>query len=256
MDLGSLTAQQYPDPPGRLATWARAFVRGDQTDTLALLKDLCAGVSRWISYQSREDEGTQSPIQTLDRGLGSCRDLAVLFVEAARSLGVRRKAGLRLPVQPRSDASRIDGRRINARLGRSLRLGRRVDQLRPDEPQRRRREPYSCRCRARHTASGARLRNLCGKQRRARGHDGAGSRDLKRRARAASGTGTVVARRARSGSLLGLTEWRARFSGARASRDLADDRTHAALTPLLGRGVLGRGLQGEGSGCTLPLGAR
>jgi len=87
MDLGSLTAQQYADPAGRLATWARAFVRGDQTDTLALLKDLCAGVSRWISYQSREDEGTQSPIQTLDRGLGSCRDLAVLFVEAARSLG-------------------------------------------------------------------------------------------------------------------------------------------------------------------------
>jgi len=86
-DLGPLTAQQYPDPGRRLANWARAFVRGDQTDTLALLKDLSSGVSRWIDYQSREDEGTQSPIQTLDRGLGSCRDLAVLFVEAARSLG-------------------------------------------------------------------------------------------------------------------------------------------------------------------------
>ena len=86
-DLGSLTTQQYPDPAGRLATWARAFVRGDQTDTLALLKDLSVGVSRWISYQSRDDEGTQSPMQTLDRGWGSCRDFAVLFVEAARSLG-------------------------------------------------------------------------------------------------------------------------------------------------------------------------
>ena len=40
-----------------------------------------------ISYQSREDEGTQSPAQTLDRGWGSCRDFAVLFAEAARSLG-------------------------------------------------------------------------------------------------------------------------------------------------------------------------
>ena len=38
-------------------------------------------------YQSRDDEGTQSPTQTLDRGWGSCRDFAVLFVEAARSLG-------------------------------------------------------------------------------------------------------------------------------------------------------------------------
>jgi transglutaminase-like putative cysteine protease len=86
-DLGALVIQQYPDPSGRLRDWARAFVRGNSTDTLSLLKDLCAGVSNQISYQSREDEGTQSPPQTLDRGCGSCRDFAVLFVEAARSLG-------------------------------------------------------------------------------------------------------------------------------------------------------------------------
>ncbi len=48
---------------------------------------MCAGVSKWIRYQSREDEGTQSPPETLDRGWGSCRDFAVLFAEAARSLG-------------------------------------------------------------------------------------------------------------------------------------------------------------------------
>jgi transglutaminase-like putative cysteine protease len=86
-DLGALMFQQYPDPEGRLRNWAWAFVRGVQTDTLALLKDLGFGVSRWIQYQSREDEGVQSPIETLDRGWGSCRDFAVLFVEAARCLG-------------------------------------------------------------------------------------------------------------------------------------------------------------------------
>jgi transglutaminase-like putative cysteine protease len=86
-DLGALTLQQYPDPAGRLASWARGFVGGDRTDTLALLKDLCLGVSGSIAYQSREDEGTQSPIETLDRGWGACRDFAVLFVEAARCLG-------------------------------------------------------------------------------------------------------------------------------------------------------------------------
>jgi transglutaminase-like putative cysteine protease len=86
-DLGSLTVQQYADPHGQLQNWARAFVRGNQTDTLSLLKDLSAGITGWINYQSREDEGTQSPIQTLDRGWGSCRDIAVLFIEAARSLG-------------------------------------------------------------------------------------------------------------------------------------------------------------------------
>lgn len=87
IDLGALAVPQYPDSAGRLRDWARAFVRGNPTDTLALLKDLGAGVSERISYQSREDEGIQSPTQTLDRGWGSCRDFAVLFVEAARSLG-------------------------------------------------------------------------------------------------------------------------------------------------------------------------
>jgi transglutaminase-like putative cysteine protease len=86
-DLGALTVQQHPDPAGRLKHWTRAFVRGTPTDTLSLLKDLSAGVSRSIRYQSREDEGTQSPTETLDRGWGSCRDFAVLFAEAARSLG-------------------------------------------------------------------------------------------------------------------------------------------------------------------------
>jgi transglutaminase-like putative cysteine protease len=86
-DLGALAIQQYPDTAGRLRSWARAFVRSDPTDTLALLKDLSTGVPGWISYQIREQEGTQSPLQTLDRRFGSCRDFAVLFAEAARSLG-------------------------------------------------------------------------------------------------------------------------------------------------------------------------
>ncbi|MGC2121502.1 MAG: transglutaminase family protein [Xanthobacteraceae bacterium] len=86
-DLGALAAQQYPDADGRLRNWTQGFVRSNPTDTLSLLKDICAGVGERISYQSREIEGTQSPTQTLERGWGSCRDFAVLFVEAARSLG-------------------------------------------------------------------------------------------------------------------------------------------------------------------------
>ena len=65
-DLGALATQQYADPTGRLRDWAQGFVRSNPTDTLSLLKDLSAGVSVWISYQSRDDEGTQTPLQTLD----------------------------------------------------------------------------------------------------------------------------------------------------------------------------------------------
>lgn len=86
-DLGALAVQQYPDPDGRVRSWAQGFVRSNPTDTLAMLKDLSAGVSSAISYRSREDEGTQSPVETLDLGVGSCRDFAVLFAEAVRSLG-------------------------------------------------------------------------------------------------------------------------------------------------------------------------
>ena len=86
-DLGALTVQQYADPFLRLKSWAQSFVSGSRTDTLSLLKDLSLGVAARISYQSREEEGTQSPVETLDRGWGSCRDYAILFAEAARSLG-------------------------------------------------------------------------------------------------------------------------------------------------------------------------
>lgn len=86
-DLGALTVQQYEDVEQRLATWARGFVAGTPTDTLSLLKDFSLGITSSISYQSRDEEGTQAPLTTLDRGWGSCRDFAELFVEAVRSLG-------------------------------------------------------------------------------------------------------------------------------------------------------------------------
>lgn len=86
-DLGALRLQSYLDSSGRLRAWAQGFVAGDPTGTLALLKDVCAGVATRVAYEVREGEGTQSPAQTLARNQGSCRDFAVLFVDAVRSLG-------------------------------------------------------------------------------------------------------------------------------------------------------------------------
>jgi transglutaminase-like putative cysteine protease len=86
-DLGALATPQYVDTAGRLKTWVRWFVMRWATDTLSLLKDVANGVSQQIAYQSREDMGTQGPLETLDRGWGSCRDFAVLFAEAVRTLG-------------------------------------------------------------------------------------------------------------------------------------------------------------------------
>ena len=86
-DLGALRLQSYLDSNDQLQKWARGFVAGQPTDTLSLLKDICAGLAAQIEYEIREEEYTQSPEQTLTRGRGSCRDFAALFVDGARSLG-------------------------------------------------------------------------------------------------------------------------------------------------------------------------
>ena len=87
IDLGALRLPQTPDPGFRLARWAAQFVAIRPTDTLALLADINTGISAWVFYQSRDEEGTQTPLETLDRGWGSCRDIAVLMLEAVRCLG-------------------------------------------------------------------------------------------------------------------------------------------------------------------------
>ena len=99
LDLGALLVPQYTDPERRLLGWAKGFIRSTPTDTLSLLKDMNAAISAWVSYESRDDEGTQPPIATLDRGWGSCRDIALLLIEAVRNLGLGARIRVRLPRQ-------------------------------------------------------------------------------------------------------------------------------------------------------------
>ena len=86
-DLEALVTLRFPDPGGQFSRWVEGFVLRRPTDTLSLLKDAANGVSAQIAYQSRDMEGTQTPLETLALGSGSCRDFAVLFAEAARCLG-------------------------------------------------------------------------------------------------------------------------------------------------------------------------
>ncbi len=95
-----LAIPQHDDPIGRLRAWSKAFVRGASTDTLALLKDLNAGVTAWISYQERDDEGTQTPIETLNRSWGSCRDMAVSVRRGRQDPRIWRAHRLRIHAQP------------------------------------------------------------------------------------------------------------------------------------------------------------
>jgi transglutaminase-like putative cysteine protease len=50
--------------------------------------NLCIGINQSLTYKIREEPGVQSASETLQKGTGSCRDFANLFMEAARLLGL------------------------------------------------------------------------------------------------------------------------------------------------------------------------
>jgi len=85
-DLGRLRERHYPDR-GEVEGWARQFILETPTNTFNLLATMNAAVRGSFTYNPRDEEGTQTPVETLERRSGTCRDYALLFIEAARSLG-------------------------------------------------------------------------------------------------------------------------------------------------------------------------
>ena len=87
-DLRPSVRLQYPDEGGRVAKWARQFLHpGSKTDSFRLLTTMTYSIREQFCYVRREEMGVQYPIETLLRGSGSCRDFAVLMMEAVRTLG-------------------------------------------------------------------------------------------------------------------------------------------------------------------------
>lgn len=74
------------------AAWLAGFRATAPDDTLMLLNALNEAVGTAIAYRTRDEEGTQSPSDTLALRSGSCRDLAMLFLWAARRLGFAARA--------------------------------------------------------------------------------------------------------------------------------------------------------------------
>src|SRR5262245_59749823 len=86
-DLGRLLDRHYPDPTGVVDEWVKRFIAEKPVGTLALLAAMNKAIHDELAYQARYAEGTQSPIDTLTQKTGTCRDYALLFIEAARTLG-------------------------------------------------------------------------------------------------------------------------------------------------------------------------
>lgn len=87
-DLRPVIARQVPDEKGEIELWARRFVNAHgQTDTGHILMTMTHAIRESFKYSRRPDPGTQSPLVTLATKEGTCRDFALLMMEAVRSLG-------------------------------------------------------------------------------------------------------------------------------------------------------------------------
>ena len=87
-DLLRSIEREYHDPERIVDNWARSFVSNHgNTSTIALLTEIATRIQREFTYVPRHEKGTQSPIETLKLRQGTCRDFAVLMIEAVRALG-------------------------------------------------------------------------------------------------------------------------------------------------------------------------
>ena len=88
-DVAPLILPHAPDPEGRVKAWAIRFLSGTgPTRTLDMLTSMTQAIRADFRYQARHEEGTHLPVDTLTTGAGTCRDFALLMIEAARSLGL------------------------------------------------------------------------------------------------------------------------------------------------------------------------
>ncbi len=88
-DLLRLIERHWPDPQHEVDRWARQFLQSKgQTDTRALLTNMNQAIRHGFTYVAREEKGIQPPAKTLKLRSGSCRDFALLMMEAVRSLGL------------------------------------------------------------------------------------------------------------------------------------------------------------------------
>ena len=163
-DLGRLRERHYPDPRGVVEEWARQFILETPTNTFNLLATMNAAIRGSFEYSARDEEGTQSPLETIEKKSGTCRDYALLFIEAARSLGFGARFVTGYLYDPALDGggSRA-GRGRDACLGRDLPARRRLGRVRSDQRADRGREPDPRRGDARSDAGGADRRHLPGR---------------------------------------------------------------------------------------------
>src|SRR5580700_7346725 len=116
-DLSRAIERQYLDPNRDVDRWAHQFLRKQgPTGTRDLLAAMTHAIHERFTYVSRSEMGTQDPAVTLRLGSGTCRDFALLMMEAVRSLGLAARFVSGYLYVPGKEGGRVGGGATHAWL--------------------------------------------------------------------------------------------------------------------------------------------
>ncbi|MGA7181320.1 MAG: transglutaminase family protein [Thiobacillaceae bacterium] len=104
-----LTPYLEVDPPGPLLQAWLAEVSRKRVQTNDFLVALNQRLQRDIAYTVRMETGIQTPEETLEKALGSCRDTAWLMVQILRNIGLAARFVSGYLVQLTPDQKSLDG---------------------------------------------------------------------------------------------------------------------------------------------------
>ncbi|MFT3730501.1 MAG: transglutaminase family protein [Hyphomicrobium sp.] len=88
-DLGHLRTPQPGVATERVQAWVRRIVaEAGCTEALKVVEAITHAIKQEFRYEARHEEGTQTAARTVELGQGTCRDFAVLMMEALRTYGI------------------------------------------------------------------------------------------------------------------------------------------------------------------------
>ncbi len=89
IDLVSYQTPVFPEDSAHIDNWLGEFYQaGTSIGTQTFLTQLNERIANGLRYEVRNEPGVQPPKRTLSNAMGSCRDLATLFIETCRRVGL------------------------------------------------------------------------------------------------------------------------------------------------------------------------
>ena len=124
LNLSSFLPLQYPNDAAAVSGWVAGFL--PQRGTIHT-RDVLSNINQFVrtdfTYAPRHSQGTQSPAETLALRSGTCRDFALLMMEAARGLGIAARFVSGYIYDPVLDDESADGGEVQGQGVQSLDVG-------------------------------------------------------------------------------------------------------------------------------------